>query len=173
FVLIIGLWFLAYRWPQGIHATFSRHAAARNLTIWYYIVLFVVALPILFVFFAFWFVPYFNLSRWFLVIVGLSEILQHIVTFIPEVGGWKSKWHGILTACSAVLLLPALLIVISSAAIGPAGKAIAAICLLVMVSIVAYQVFKPESQKPRYLLLFQAAYYGAFFAAIISVTYLS
>ncbi len=171
-ILVFGLTILALRWPQGIHATFSRHAAAQKKTIIYYIVLFLLALPTLLVFFITWLVPALHLSKWFIVLAVTSMVLQHAVTLIPEIGGWRSKWHGILTACSALLLIPMLFLIII-APIGTTGsKLISVACLVVMASIVTYQLLIADKQKLRYLLFLQAGYYGAFFTAMLTVTYL-
>lgn len=172
-ILILGLWFLVHRWPRGVNATFSRHAAAQKLTIWYYIVLFAIALPLLFLFFMFWFVPYYGLSYWFLFFVGASQALQHIVTLIPEVGGWRTKWHGICTSLSALLLLPALICILASSSVHIVSKVIVAACLLTMMGIIAYQVQSNKQKKSGYLLLLQSGYYGAFFVAIAASAYIS
>ncbi len=158
---------------QGKNATFSQHAAAQKKTIIYYVVLFVVALPILLAFFIGWFVPMFHLSAWFIVFAIASELLQHSVTIIPEVGDWKTKWHQFLTACSAILLIPMLLILLVAPRIGSGGKAVAATSLVLMAATLLYVRATATKGKPKNLLLLQVGYYGCFFAAILAITYLA
>ncbi len=171
FILLIGLTFLAIRWPKGVHATFSQHAAVQKKTIVYYIVLFILALPPLTAFFIFWFVPTFHLSTWFIAFAVLSELFQHSVTFIPEVGGWKTKWHVFLTNCSAALLVPMLLILLASSYVTGIAKIITLLGLFSMLSITAYFQSMKLANKLKYLMLLQVGYYGAFFIAILVTAY--
>jgi len=170
-ILILGLSFLVIHWPQGRHATFSGHAAAQRVTIWYYIALFGTSLPLLFIFFRWWFVPAFHLTYWFWLLTLGSELLQHTVTIIPEAGGWKTKWHRWLTAGSALFLLPVLGILIASNSLALSIRCVATFSLIGMLFIVAYQTFVADKAKPKNLLLWQTAYYGLFFIPIMIATY--
>jgi hypothetical protein len=172
FILASGLLFLVVHWPQSRHATFSNHAAAQRTTIWYYIGLFGISLPLLLIFFGWWFVPTLHLTPWFLLLALGSELLQHIVTIIPEVGGWKTTWHRWLTAGSSLLLLPMLGILLTSNVLGLPTRSVAAISLTGLVLIVFYQVLIANKAEPKNQLLFQAAYYGLFFVPIIMATYI-
>ena len=170
-VLCIGLAYLVYKWPQGRHSTFSKHAAAQPKTIIYYIVLFATALPLLTIFYVGWFKPTFQLPALFLISVILSEILQHIVTIIPEIGGWKTKWHGTLTGASALLLLPALFFLALSPRSTSLDRTITILSLAIMLCIVAYQALIVDKRNSRNQMIFQCGYYGAFFMAILFATY--
>jgi hypothetical protein len=170
-ILCVGLTFLAVRWPQGINATFSQHAAAQKKTMRYYFALFFVALPLLSLFFIFWFVPTFKLPIWFTVCALASELFQHSVTCIPETGGWRTRWHVLLTNCSAALLVPLLLFILWSPHISDASKKVVIVCLAVMAAIIVYFYIMRRANKLRYLLLLQIGYYGAFFVSILTATY--
>jgi hypothetical protein len=168
-VLIVGLLFLVLRWPQGTHKTFSQHAAAQRRTVLYYMVLFTVALPLLLLFFVDWFAPAFRLSPWFLAFIVASAALQYAVTIIPETGGWRTTVHRFLTFWSALFLLPPLLFVLFSHAVGPAGRWVALLGLLVMAGIMG--VFAFSRGNHRYVLFLQAGYYAAFFTVVLFATY--
>lgn len=168
-VLIAGLLFLVMRWPQGKHATFSQHAAAYRHTVVYYNLLFTIVLPLLLLFFAGWFAPYFGLSVWFTVFLFASAICQYIVTLIPETGGWKTQWHRYITFSSVLLLFPALILMIFSPTFNLASKLVMCVALGAMLGIVVYIAAVRGQHKA--LLLFQAGYYAAFFIPILLVAY--
>lgn len=115
--------------------------------------------------------PTFKLSNWFLVFVIGSELFQHIVTLIPEVGGWKTKWHGILTSCSAILLLPAMLLIATASELSAADRIVAVVGLVVMIGVAGYHLLFANKESPRHQLALQAGYYGVFFVAVLSATY--
>jgi hypothetical protein len=171
-LLTIGLTFLITRWPLGRHATFSKHAAAQRITIIYYIGLFALALPVLLLFFIGWFVPTFHIAYWFVVFAVASQLLQHAVTIIPETGGWRTSWHRFLTGCSALLLVPMLALVIASPAIVGFARGLALFSFSCMISIIFYQVLIANKMNPRNQLILQTGYYGAFFMALLGVTYI-
>lgn len=170
-ILLCGLAFLAVKWPQGKHATFSQHAAAQKFTVLYYILLFSVTLPILIAFFVGWFVPYFNVSIWFSVCIIASAITQLACTLVPEVGGRKTTYHRLLAGTSALLLLPPLAFILAADSIPAIGRYITLTSLLIMVAIVA--TLAVRKNKRSYNLLLQIGYFGAFFAAILYVSYLT
>jgi len=172
-ILTSGLAFLVYTWPLGRHATFSQHAAAQKHTVLYYIALFAASLPMLFIFFVGWFVPRFNLPSIFSICAALSITLQHAVTLIPEVGGWKTTWHRILTGFSATLLLPMVWILTSSPHIPQSARILSAIALIIMVGIMLYHVLLADKETPKNQLLLQSGYYGAFFLVVLFTTYVA
>lgn len=169
FVLVIGLSFLVVRWPQGKHVTFSLHAAAYRHTVLYYNLLFTIVLPLLVLFFAGWFGPYFGLSPWFTVFVVASSVAQYIVTLIPETGGWKTRWHRAITALSALCLLPALALVLATPSLSLAARLLTLASLIAMVGIIGYLAL--IGGRHKYLLFFQAGYYAAFFVPVLLVAY--
>lgn len=166
-VLIAGLTFLVVHWPQSTGKTFSQHAAAQRASIIYYVALFAVVLPLLSLFFAGWFVPAKHISRWFDVLIIASAAFQFSVTFIPEVGGWKSTWHRALTFCSAILLLPCLLL--AGKTIGGVSEAICGVCLVVMLALMLFA--GKHRNGYRYSLWLQIAFYATFFGTILWLAY--
>lgn len=170
-ILVIGLIFIIYRWPQSKDKSFSQHVAIHKVSIIYYILLFSAVLPILILFFFGWFMPTFGLSAWFGFFVGLASITQYACTFIPETGGWKTKYHRILAGTSAISLLPALALVLQSDSIKLVSKTLVLFCLFCMTIIVVLLV--RDKGVHRKLLFLQSAYYAAFFAPILIITYLN
>jgi hypothetical protein len=167
-VLVCGLTFIVLRWPQGKHVTFSGHVAVAKHKIVYYIALFAVALPLLVLFFVKWFAPAFNLPIWFSVSLIISAVAQQACAFVPEVGGWKTRCHAILTGISALSLLPPLTFILASDHIPAIGRAVTFISLLCMASIITLLAIK---RGDRYYLILQAVYYTAFFAPVLLISY--
>lgn len=168
-ILGAGLTFVGTRWPQGLHRSFSQHVAVQRSSIWYYIGLFTLVLPLLWLFFAYWFAPVYQLSAWFLIFIGLAIIFQYAVTLVPEVGN-KTRYHRAGAFISAICLLPPLALLLATP-ISRAAWVVTLTSLAIMVGIMGTTI-RHQAQH-RYLLLLQSGYYAAFFAAILAVTYLS
>lgn len=169
-VLLCGLIFVVKKWPQSKRMTFSQHVAQHKIAVLCYIVLFSVVLPLLLLFFINWFIPTFKLTWWFGLLIIMSSVAQYACTLIPEVGGWKSKYHRLLAGTSAICLMPALFLLLMSDKITTPSKFITTACLLVMIG-VAYLVAKHKG-KPDNFLLLQASYFAAFFAPVLFISYL-
>lgn len=150
--------------------SFSQHVALHKYSIAYYIALFSVVLPLLLLFLLGWFMPEYNLSAWFGFFVASSAAAQFACTLIPEVGGWKSYYHRLLASVSAVMLVPALLILLFSETINTPARIITLASLLIMTSII-YRLVVSHG-KHRMLLVIQSVYYAAFFAPILFLAYL-
>lgn len=158
------------RWPQGKHMTFSQHVAQHRSATIYYLFLFAITLPLLNIFFIKWFTPTFDLSIWFNVFAIAASILQIACTLVPEVPGWRTRWHQALAGLSALLLLPLPIILAFSSNIAVAGRLLAAIALLAMMSVIAFAAY--VKGKHTKLLIAQAAYFVAFFMPILFISYL-
>lgn len=149
--------------------TFSQHVARKRSSAIYYSVLFAVALPLLYLFFADWFVPEFKLSGWFTALVLASVAAQFLCTLIPEIGGWKTTVHRVLAGISGIALLPLVAMMIVSSHISPYGRILAGITLVAMTVLLAIGL--KNQQGHRYSLLLQAGYYVFFFALVFMVAY--
>lgn len=169
-ILTLGLTFLVRKWPQGKHLTFSQHAAKQRQSIGYYIGLFSVVLPLLNLFFAEWLVPMLGLSGWFTICVVVSSAAQLACTLVPEVVGWRTKWHQMLAGISALLLIPPIAIIFFSSVISTWLKVIVFVCGTVMVGVIGAASFL---KSKTFGWPVQALYFAAFFVAVLSVTYFS
>lgn len=167
-ILLCGLTFIVWRWPQGKQVTFSGHVAVAKHKIVYYITLFAIALPLLILFFVKWFVPTFNLSIWFSISLIVSAVTQQACTLIPETGGWKTRWHAILAGISAFSLLPPLILILISNHIPVLGRMVTLVSLLCMAGIITILTMQ---KGKRYYLILQAVYYAAFFASVLLISY--
>ena len=169
-VLLCGLVFVVKKWPQSKRMTFSQHVAQHKIAVLYYIVLFSIDLPLLLLFFIGWFIPTLKLTWWFGLFIVMSSVAQYACTLIPEVGGWKSKFHRLSAGVSAFCLVPALSLLLMSDKITTPSKFITAACLLVMIG-AAYLVVKYRG-KPDNFLVLQASYFAAFFTPVLFISYL-
>jgi hypothetical protein len=168
-VLMCGLSFLVFKWPKSIHVTFSGHAARNKFTIIYYNILLTTVMALLILFFSSWFVPRFHLSLWFLVCIFISCIFEYLATVVPEIGGWKTTFHRIVTGVSVFFLLPSMVFISLAEHISFLGRITAMVSLSIMVSIIG--VVALRRSKQRYHLFLQTGYYLAFFFAIFAATY--
>lgn len=170
-VLFCGLGYVARTWPQGLHRTFSQHIATSRRAIVFYVALFVAVLPLLLLSFLGWFGPTFHLSAWFSGLIIAASATQFLCTVIPETTGWKRETHRALAFLSASCLLPIMaIILIDGVAVG-CVELLGFISLAFMVATMAILGYHKAEHK--FLLLFQAGYFAAFFATVLAVTYLS
>jgi hypothetical protein len=170
-ILLVGLLGVLHFWPNGKNRTFSQHVAISKAGIAYYILLFTIILPLLLLFFLKWFVPRFEISSWFTVLIVLSAVTQYLCTLIPEVGGTKTKVHRLLAFISATCLPAALIIASSTGNFTDVGRTILLGAVGTMIVIVAVLI-KSRVEHGR-LLYHQAAYFFVFFVGILGVTYLT
>jgi hypothetical protein len=168
-ILVVGLAFVVIRWPQSRHLSFSQHVALRKQSIIYYSLLFCVALPLLLLFFIGWFPPTFNLPIWFNILLITSSVTQIACTFVPEVGGWKTKYYRALAGMSGICLLPALLILFSNR-IDAFSRVFVTLGIITMLGVVINAT--KNKGKPNNLLILQCLYYAAFFIPILTISYL-
>ncbi|HRC27962.1 MAG TPA: hypothetical protein PKV96_01080 [Candidatus Saccharimonas sp.] len=168
-LLLMGLAFTAIKLPGGLGKTFSQRVAGNRAAEVSYSLLFIVALPLLYVFFALWFVPTYSLPSIFRVFAAVSVVFQVVCTWVPERGGTMTIIHRILTGISGVALLPMVVIIANTQAIPTglryvAGVAFAAMLVLLGIALVKQKGF-------RYALLLQIGYYALFFGVVLSITY--
>lgn len=168
-ILTLGLLFVVRRWPRGVGYTFSQHVALRLSSQIYYAALFFVTMPLLVLFFVKWFVPEFAVSQWFTALVILSAIAQCACTLVPETGGLRSHIHRALAGVSAVLLIPALL-VLPSASFSTAQNAAFLLSAAILAAIAA--IVALNGGQHRYFLLLQTLYFAFFFAPVLYISYL-
>jgi len=151
--------------------TFSQHVARSRWSIVYYSALFAVSLPVLYLFFTEWFVPTFHLSKWFVLFVTIAIVTQFLCTLFPEVGGWKTVTHRVLTGISGVALLPLVAIIAISPYVSQAGKVLAGLCFVAMAALLIIALRNQSGY--RHALLLQVGYYVLFFLAVLFVAYFS
>lgn len=169
-ILVVGLAFVVIHWPKDRHATFSQHVAVRTQSIIYYVALFAIVLPLLTLFFINWFVPTFQVSPWFTILVIASSTAQIACTLIPETGGWRSQYHRALAGISGLLLLPALALLLMSSVLDTTDKILVSVGLSSMVMVLLTVIAKKG--MPRNFLLLQAGYFSAFFIPVLYIAYL-
>lgn len=173
-LLVIGLSFLVYRWPQGHSKTFSQHAAAQRATIYYYIALFVIITPLLVLFFYGYFIPTYHLSLFFSLAIFLGLAGQLVAVFIPEVGGWKSRLHRQAAGWSAFGLFLAVASIIYELSLSLPLLIFGIVTMIVMLSCSMLTLRAALARKlfeHRYFLWLQIIYYALFFATIVLVTH--
>lgn len=168
-ILIPGLVFVAVRWPHGIYKTFSQHVAPKKSSIYFYCTLFIIVLPILYIFFAEYLIPLLGLPSNTFILIALSCIAQLGCTLVPETGGLKTKLHLILAGASALLLLAVLLLIATNSNVTDFDKVIVITSTFLMSATVVAVVFWKKTRLPA--LLLQTSYFTLFFIAIITVTY--
>jgi hypothetical protein len=94
-----------------------------------------------------------------------------LVTLVPEVGGWKTKWHEILTGLSAIFLIAMILIIAFSPFITLQSRVVSGLGFLTMLGIALYHLFLSDKKEPKNQLLLQSGFYGTFYLVILFVAY--
>ncbi|MEO5499362.1 MAG: hypothetical protein ABIR46_02600 [Candidatus Saccharimonadales bacterium] len=169
-LLTAGLVFTALKLPGGLGKTFSQRVANNKNAEILYSLLFVATLPLLYLFFAIWFVPTKDVSQFFLLFAATSVVFQILCTLVPERGGTMAIIHRVLTGISVIALLPMVFIISTSHNITLGLRLFAWVALGLMFVLLAIAL---ANQKGfRYALLLQVGYYALFFAVVLMVTYI-
>lgn len=172
-IAAIGLLIILKLWPYGAHRTFSQHIARHRAGIIYYILLFLIILPLLLLYIFKWFIPTFQPPALFGVFIILSTVSHFACTLVPETGGRKTTIHQMLAYLGADCLLPATFLITLTPSISFAGRIVAAISSMAMAIIIAtfVKTYAKNNGEHKYLLILQATYFALFFATLLTATY--
>lgn len=168
-VLAAGLAYVPVRWPGGLHMTFSQHVARARWSKIYYSLLFLVTLPLLLWFFIAWFVPEKDLPAAFMWFAIVAVIFQIACTFVPEIGGVRTKVHRILAGISGLAMLPLMIILALAEHLSFFTKLVALVMLIAMLVLLTIALRNQNGHGKA--LLLQIGYYACFFIAILAATY--
>lgn len=173
-IVTVGLYLIIRLWPYGINHTFSQHIARHKLAIVYYILLFLLILPLLLTYTFKWFIPTFKPSSWFGLFIILASVSHFTCTLVPETGRTKTIVHQTLAYLSANCLLPATLLIIFTPSISSIGRLVATFTSLVMAIIIVIFVraYIKNKGQHKYLLVLQGSYFALFFMTLLVVTYI-
>lgn len=166
----LGLFFLVYKWRGEPHMSFSLHAAANRKAYLFYLVLFVITLPMFLIFVTKWFVPILHLSNTFTYLVIAAILCQFIAAIIPEVEGVRARIHRFSAGIVTFLLIPATFLLVNAKNIPLSIRALAMAAGLFMVVVWGLYVWIESFNK--HFLYFQAAYVAVFHLTILACTYL-
>lgn len=155
--------------PGGLSKTFSQRVANNRVAEVLYSLIFIVALPLLYLFFAAWFVPEKGINTLFLAFAATAVIFQIACTFVPERGGNMTVVHRVLTGISGAALLPLVLMIAITDHFSIEVRLVAWTCLIGMTSLLVIALSHQKGYQ--YALLLQIGYYGLFFAAVLAATY--
>lgn len=166
--LFCGLFTLLIRWPIGLEHTFSQHAAQTRSTRIYYVLIFLLTLPVIAWTLSNPFTEYYTLPSTFSFSIWLSAVLQIVCALIPETAGLQKLLHQTLAALSAVFLATAAFV--SGLTFAKQGSALMLISFVIMVATALYTLKRPVDAK---LAIDQLIYYGSFFGAVMYLTVVS
>lgn len=169
-LLVLGLTYTVIQWPGGLHMTFSQHAARSRWSVVYYAFLFLITLPMLAWFVSAWLVPQKQLPEMFVWFTYVAVLFQIVCTWFPELGGWRTTTHRILTGISGFALLPLVIMLATTAGLSIFVRFSAWVALAVMTSLLVTALSNQKGYK--WALLLQVAYYAMFFAVLLLAVYL-
>lgn len=149
--------------------TFSQHVIVSRWSKIYYALLFLATLPLLAWFIGGWLVPQKQLPDAFVWVAYIAVIFQIVCTWFPEVGGWRTVTHRVLTAISGVAMLPLVWMVATTPSLSVVVRFSAWIALGFMSWLLAIALSNQKGY--RWALLLQIGYYAAFFIVLLLVTY--
>lgn len=170
FVTWLGLAFLVYKWPGEMPMSFGLRAAQHKKSYLFYLILFVVTLPLFFVFIVKWFVPELRLPNKYVYLALAVIIFQLIVAIVPEVKGKKAKIHRLIAGLMTFLLIPMTMLIATAANLPVSIRSLAFLDSLLLVII--WGLFILIEPFHRHFLYLQAAYVAIFHITILAATYL-
>lgn len=168
-ILAVGLGLLVGWKGRNPRETFSQKAATSIASIFFYIALFSITLPLLYSYFVNWLQPEYQLGGvfWWLMVVSL--VTQWLCTLVPERGQFVFA-HRVLTGISGILLIPILALVMFSPVTNLLAQTICLIGITIMVLLLRAGL-QAQKRGHHYALLLQVGYYAAFFIPVMFITY--
>lgn len=169
-IIWLGLLYLINKWPGKPSMSFSLHATQTKGAQIYYFLLFLVSLPLFYIFIVGWYVPSLHLNSWFVVLTTIGVIGQLIAATVPAVPGRKTAIHNIGAYGMAATFIPLSLIVAMAGDVHMYARVVAALAVLYMICTLGAALVLPRLRA--HYIYFQAGYIAAFHAVILTSAYL-
>jgi hypothetical protein len=166
----LGLAFLVYKWPGEVPLSFGLRAAAHRKSYLLYLGIFVVTLPLFFVFIVKWFVPVLHLPHKYIYIALAAVLLQLVVAIVPEVKGKKARIHRASAGIMTFLLIPLTLFIATATNLSTSIRFMAFLDSLLLLFI--WGLFILIEPFHKHFLYLQTAYVAIFHVTILAATYL-
>jgi hypothetical protein len=174
--LISIFWFwlatisLLVKWPRDPRKSISQHSASLKSSYVFYTPAQVIAGVLLLIFMTRWFIPTFNLSGLYTLVISFTIGTQLVAAFLPDtIKGAVSFVHQIFAYGMALGMLVYTLLVILSPHLSNISRIFATISVLYMIFGLLGLIFTKWS-KLHYLVL-QFIYISLFLATILVATY--
>jgi len=164
-----GLLFLLSKWRGDKSMSFSLHAAQTKSSKIYYFSLFLITIPLFYLFIIKWYVPSFDLPNIFTYFVTAGVLGQLIAVIVPAIKGRKEQIHNFGAYSMAFSMVP-ISVFIAFADIPPPVRILTIVGIIYMIG--AILLFFYVKRTHSSYLYFQAAYIALFHAIIISSTYI-
>jgi len=163
-----GLFFLLYKWRGNKSMSFSLHAAQTRGGQIYYFLLFLITLPLFYVFILKWYIPTFDLPNAFTYLVTAGVLGQLLAVIVPAVNGQKEQIHNFGAYLMAFTMIP-LSVFIAFADIPALVRILAVAGIIYMIGSGFLYIYSKRARSNY--LYFQAMYIALFHVIIISSTY--
>jgi hypothetical protein len=163
-----GLLFLLYKWRGNRSMSFSLHAAQTKSGQIYYFFLFIIVLPLFYLFIIKWLAPTLNLNNNFTYLIGLGVVGQLLAVLVPALPGRRMQIHNFGAYLMAFTMIPVSLF-IAFATVPFLVSLVAALGAIYMV--VATILLLTVKRSHAYYLYFQAAYIATFHVIILLSSY--
>ncbi len=148
----------------------SSHAAGQRTSYWLFLASITAAVVSFYAFTLFWLLPVVEISGITAAFIALALLLLIATAIIPDSGGKKSLWHGIVAWSMAVLLLLVVIGLLLSQVLSPLSQGI--VFLVVLYMIVDWLLFLFIKKTHQHFLLFQSTYVLSFYIAMLATAYL-
>ena len=165
----IGLAFLICKWRGKTSMSLSQHAALTKSSFSFFISIFVITIPLFYLFILKWFVPAFDLPRLFINLILIGFLFQIIYVVIPDKNGISGLLHKFFAYSFAFLLIPLNIMIFTSSNLSPIGRFVSFASTLYMIFGLTLLLWKKG--KFTYYLYFQILYVLCFHASILAATY--
>lgn len=163
-----GLIFLLYKWRGNKSMSFSLHAAQTKAGQVYYFFLFLITLPLFYLFILKWYIPSLDLPGASTYFVTAGVLGQLLAVIVPAAGGWKEQIHNIGAYIMAFSMVP-LSVFVAFSGIPTLVRIITVLGIAYMISASLLYLLS-QTARSSYLY-FQAAYIALFHIIVIASTY--
>lgn len=136
----------------------------------YYLLLFLVTLPLFYLFMIDWFAPHFKMGLLFKLLVTICSGCMLVAAVTPETTGRKIVIHRYAAFTMSYCFLPITLLIVLSKSVSTPARIFGTVVVLYMLYGV-YLLTKYKRRHPK-MLYFQASYIAVFHLTILAATYL-
>ena len=169
FLAWLGIGVVLWIWPVVRSKSISTHVSAYKAAWLIFAPIETAALLLLYLFMLNWFIPILGLSTMYIVLLTIALLLELITTWVPDTSGLKHKVHRI-TAYSAALMLPLLIIPVALSPIVPLIPKLLAYISLAVMGYILYLLFAIQAARKKHLI-YQSVYFACFYIPILAVVF--
>lgn len=168
-VLWTAILIILHYWPRQRHWSISAHAAASRHAFLTMAIARTASTPLFFLFMTGWFVPYFDMPKWFLITATVMTSCDLVSAWTPDNQNW-GRLHKTMAYTVAALMMPITAGVVFAPLVSGVGRGVALLSVSYM--LFAWYLFIFVKKSHGYYLYFQGVCIAVFHLSLLAAVFL-